>query len=171
MLGRDHVTPSPGVEIRWHAAARGELRHLFALAEDSPERLDGYLQRGRVLVAVEDRSIVGHLQLVECETSDEIELRSLAVAEDRQKHGIGRALVERAVKECRADGARTMLVATATADIGNLRFYQRMGFRMQRVERDAFTASSGYPDGITIDGIPLRDRVWLSRSLESGETA
>jgi hypothetical protein len=29
--------------------------------------------------------------------------------------------------------------ATAAADTGNLRFYQRQGFRMRSIERDAFT--------------------------------
>jgi hypothetical protein len=33
---------------------------------------------------------------------------------------------------------------------------------MLRIERDAFTMAEGYPHGLTIDGIPLRDRVWLS---------
>jgi hypothetical protein len=45
-----------------------------------------------------------------------------------------------------------------------LRFYQRLGFRLLRIEPDAFTPEAGYPD-IEIDGIPLRDRVWLSLSL------
>jgi YycE-like protein len=36
------------------------------------------------------------------------------------------------------------------------------GFRLLRVERDAFTPEAGYPAEIEIDGIPLRDRVWLS---------
>jgi hypothetical protein len=30
------------------------------------------------------------------------------------------------------------------------------------VERDAFTPQTGYPEPIDIDGIPLRDRVWLA---------
>ena len=58
------------------------------------------------------------------------------------------------------------MLATATADIGNLRFYQRCGFRMDRVVRDAFTPETGYPEPIEIDGIPLRDRVWLDLSIE-----
>jgi hypothetical protein len=58
-----------------------------------------------------------------------------------------------------------MLVATATADVGNLRFYQRVGFRLLSVERDAFTPQTGYPQPIVIDGIALRDRVWLAREL------
>jgi GNAT superfamily N-acetyltransferase len=162
-------TLTPGIEIGWHTGAREDLRHLFALAEDSPQRLDAYLHLGRVLVATLDGSIVGHLQIVESSTADEVELRSLAVVEERRRRGIGRALVERAVAECRADGAHTLVVATATADVANLRFYQLLGFRMLRVERDAFTTSGGYPAGLTIDGIPLRDRVWLTLALPPTE--
>jgi hypothetical protein len=62
-------------------------------------------------------------------------------------------------------GRRRLLVATAAADVGNLRFYQRVGFRMLRIERDAFGPGAGYAAGIVIDGIPLRDRVWLDRVL------
>ena len=65
----------------------------------------------------------------------------------------------------------TIQVATAAADIGNLRFYQRRGFRMRSVERDAFTAATGYPPGTFIDGIELRDRVWLDRAVQRGESA
>jgi hypothetical protein len=34
---------------------------------------------------------------------------------------------------------------------------------MRSVERDAFTSATGYPPGLLIDGIELRDRVWLDR--------
>jgi ribosomal protein S18 acetylase RimI-like enzyme len=151
------------VEIRWHTGPREELRELFALAEDSEQELTSYLPLGRVLVAVADGTIVGHLQLIDAEEG--LELKSLAVSETTQRRGIGRALVRRAIEAAREAGAATMLVSTATADTGNLRFYQREGFRFLRVERDAFTAAEGYPDGLTIDGIPLRDRIWLSQDL------
>jgi len=59
-----------------------------------------------------------------------------------------------------------MVVGTAAADIGNLRFYQRTGFRLLAIDRDAFTAATGYPDAIVIDGIPLLDRVWLALDLD-----
>jgi GNAT superfamily N-acetyltransferase len=153
------------VEIAWYAGERVQLRSLFALAEDSPQRLETSIDRGRVLVARDEAEIVGYLQLVESDSEGEVELLSMAVADDRQRKGIGRALVARAVRECRAEGIRTLLVATASADIGNLRFYQRLGFRMLRVKRDAFTPADGYPDGLLIDGIPLRDRVWLTLAL------
>lgn len=124
------------------------------------------MDQGRVLVATDDGQIVAHLQLVESDVEHEVELGSIAVIDQRQRQGIGRALIERAIAVCRAEGLHTLLVATASADIGNLRFYQRLGFRMLRIERDAFTTADGYPDGLTIDGIPLRDRVWLTLDLQ-----
>lgn len=156
----------PGLEIRWHSGDRAVLRRLFELADDSSQQLDRYVELGRVLVAVDEGLTVGYLQLVDGDAATgEVELRSLAVGEDRWRRGIGAALVERAVAECRAAGARTLLVGTAAADVGNLRFYQLLGFRMLRVERDAFTVRDGYPEGLEIDGIPLRDRVWLAIAL------
>jgi lactoylglutathione lyase len=154
-----------GVDVRWHAGDRTALRPLFALADDSPEQLDRYMSLGRLLVAHDERSIVGHLQLVEGKAPGELELQSMAVEERRQHRGIGRALLHHAIAIARAEGARTLLVATAAADTGNLRFYQRMGFRMSRIEPDAFTPAQGYADGLMADGIPLRDRVWLAMPL------
>ena len=92
------------------------------------------------------------------------EVKSLAVQEGHQQRGLGRALVERAIAVCRAEGRATLRVATATADTGALRFYQRLGFRLERIERDVFTAEAGYPE-LEIDGIPLRDQAWLSLRL------
>jgi ribosomal protein S18 acetylase RimI-like enzyme len=74
-------------------------------------------------------------------------------------------LVEEAIALARARDHSTVTVATASADIGNLRFYQRLGFRMRTIERDAFTPIVGYAAGLMIDGIPLRDRVWLDLQL------
>jgi hypothetical protein len=57
-------------------------------------------------------------------------------------------LVQAAVNLVMAGAVTTILVATAAADIGNLRFYQRQGFRMRSVERDAFTPATGYPGSV-----------------------
>jgi GNAT superfamily N-acetyltransferase len=153
------------VEISWHEGERERLRSLFALAEDSPQRVEASIGRGRILVAREGGETVGLLQLVETDRETESELLTLAVRESRQRRGIGSALVGRAIDECRREGVQTLLVATAAAETGNLRFYQLLGFRMLRIQRDAYTATDGYPDGLTIDGIPVRDRVWLSVQL------
>jgi GNAT superfamily N-acetyltransferase len=152
------------IEIDWHHGARSELRPLFELAEDSRAQLDQYLGLGRVLVAHRGADLVGHLQVVPTTRAGELELKNMAVVPEQQGTGVGRALVRAALARCGAEGGSTMLVASAAADIGNLRFYQRLGFRLLSVERDAFTPATGYPPSV-IDGIPLLDRVWLSQDL------
>jgi len=148
-----------------HEGHRAELRPLFELAEDSAQQLDEYLDRGDVLVATDGERIVGHLQLTDAATRGEAEIKNMAVAGSHRRRGIGRSLVAAAAERARAAGSRTLVVATATADIDNLRFYQRLGFRMRSIERDAFTPATGYPSGTTVDGIELRDRVWLDQPL------
>jgi GNAT superfamily N-acetyltransferase len=150
--------------IDWFDGPRDALAELFALADDSPAAVRSYRELGRVLVARDGAAIVGHLQLVGGETVDWAEIKSLAVREDRQGAGVGRMLVQRAAAVCREDGRATLLVATAAADTGVLRFYQLLGFRLLRVERDVFTPEAGYPE-LEIDGIRLRDQVWLSLDL------
>ena len=153
------------VRIELHTGPREELRALFALAEDSPALLDAYLPEGDVLVAIEGDRIVGHLQLLDGDEPARAEIRNMAVAATHRRRGIGRLLVETAVARVRARDGTLLEVATAAADVDNLRFYQRTGFRLRSVERDAFTTAAGYPAGIAIDGIELRDRVWLDLEL------
>lgn len=155
----------PTLEVGWHDGDRGPLRALFEEAEDSPEQLDAYLNDGRVLVARIRDEVVGHLQLVDTGQEGEAELKNMAVTATARGTGIGRELVDRAVAVSRAGGYARLIVATAAADVGNLRFYQRCGFRLSSIEPDAFGPDTGYADGITIDGIPLRDRVWFTHRL------
>jgi GNAT superfamily N-acetyltransferase len=143
-----------------HSRDRGPLRPLFELAEDSPTQLDAYLGEGTVLVAECDGDVVGHLQLVTAKPGV-LEIKNMAVRPSHQRRGVGAALVAAALDAARAERATVVRVATATADTGNLRFYQRLGFRMREIERDAFTEATGYWPGSEVDGIALRDRVWL----------
>jgi GNAT superfamily N-acetyltransferase len=153
------------MEIRRYDDDRDRLRPMFRLADDSEPAIDSYVHAGEVLVSVDGDQIVGHLQLIAGPDDGTAELKSMAVIEPRRGGGVGRALVEEAVRRSRARGLRRLLVSTAAASTGDLRFYQRVGFRMLRVERDAFVPETGYGVEILIEGIPLRDRVWLDRTL------
>jgi GNAT superfamily N-acetyltransferase len=159
---RDATT---AVRIAEHSGSRAELRRLFELAEDSSQALDEYIGRGRVLVALDGSAIVGHAQLTATARAAELEIKNMAVHPALRRRGIGRALIEAADSLARGEGRSRLVVATAAADTGNLRFYQRLGFRMRSVERDAFLKAAGYPPGLTIGDIELRDRVWLDRDF------
>jgi GNAT superfamily N-acetyltransferase/catechol 2,3-dioxygenase-like lactoylglutathione lyase family enzyme len=155
------------VRVEPYTGARSALRALFEEAEDSTAELNSYISAGQVLVAHAGDVVVGHLQLID-DNADTSEIKNMAVEAAYRGRGIGRRLIDAAIDAARARGHARLAVATAAADVGNLRFYQRVGFRMHRVERDAFTPNVGYPAGMMVDGIRLRDRVWLDLDL-SGE--
>ena len=155
------------VRIETYRGSRDSLRALFELAEDSAAELASYIGAGRVLVAISGGEVIGHLQLTGTGDPWQAEIKNMAVRETRQGQGVGRRLIQAAVTIAAAESVTTLLVATAAADIGNLRFYQRQGFRMRSIERDAFTSSTGYRPGLRIDGIELRDRVWLDRAVHA----
>ena len=153
------------ITIEEYAGSHREVEWSFRLAEDSDQQLTSYIDLGRVWVArAPDGEIVGHLQAVARDES-RWEVVNTAVAEHARGQGVGRALLDRAVNEARSAGVARVILAPATADIGNLRFYQRCGFRMTRVVPDAFGAYQGYPPGIEVDGIPMLDQVWFERAL------
>ena len=156
------------VRVERFTGRRTELRALFEEAEDSGQELDGYIDAGEVLVAVKGDAIVGHLQLIDA-VDGTSEIKSMAVEAAHRGRGIGRALIDAAIDLTRATGRSTLTVATAAADVGNLRFYQLAGFRMRSIERDVFTPVVGYPAGLLVEGIRLRDRVWLDLDLRPGE--
>jgi predicted N-acetyltransferase YhbS len=148
--------------IHRHDGPRGLLDALFRLADDSETQVAAYRDAGEVFVAKDAHAaVLGHIQLIATDEPGVLEIKSLAVDESAQGHGIGQALVGFVLDQARASGAHLVVVSTAAAGLSVLRFYQRAGFRMARIERDAFTPETGYPDGILIEGIPLRDRVWL----------
>jgi ribosomal protein S18 acetylase RimI-like enzyme len=153
------------VAIAEHTGSRAELRALFELAEDSPRQLDAYIDAGRLLVAVHQDETVGHLQLTETGRPAEVEIKNIAVASRYRRRGVGRALMAAATALARDEGRTNLVVATAAADTDNLRFYQRLGCRVRSIERDAFTTAAGYEPGLQVDGIELRDRIWLDLDL------
>jgi GNAT superfamily N-acetyltransferase/ketosteroid isomerase-like protein len=154
------------VEIARYDGSHRDLIDLFRLAEDSESALDRYIDLGTVWVARDESgTVVGHLQSVVRDDGLVREVVNTAVVETWRGRGVGRRLLDHAVAEARRNGARHVELATGAADAGNLRFYQRCGFRMSRVVRDAFVPATGYPEPIVIDGIPLRDQVWFELDL------
>lgn len=96
-------------------------------------------------------------------TLDVWEVTNTAVVESQRGRGAGRALLERAISEARAARVRRVILATGAADIGNLRFYQRCGFRMTRIVQDAFTSENGYPAGLEVRGSCGLYPAWFTR--------
>jgi ribosomal protein S18 acetylase RimI-like enzyme len=138
---------------------------LLRLADDSEAAVRGYYQRGD-LYALDDlsgRPLAMILAIPEPDGS--VELKAVAVDEDHHGAGIGTRLLTAVLARLAANGVRRVIVGTGNSGIGQLAFYQKAGFRLQRIERDYFNAARGNPDGIEENGIPLRDMVWMDREL------
>jgi GNAT superfamily N-acetyltransferase len=145
-------------------AARERWVALLELA-DEPVPLRRYLQQG-VLHGVEDEDRTPIAAVLAIDLADDVaELRAVAVAEPHQGRGLGTWIVTEVCDRLRAGGTRRVVVGTASSGIRQLGFYQRLGFRLSHVDCDFFTQERGYPADDHENGIPVRDMVWMDRSL------
>jgi lactoylglutathione lyase len=68
------------------------------------------------------------------------------------------------IRQAVSEGCNRLAVATAAADLEKIQFYRTLGFRIENIEPDIFTAARGYPEAER-NGIPVRDRVWLKMEI------
>lgn len=151
------VTVEPGT-------ARDAWIPLLELA-DEPEPLRQYLNEGVLYgIVSEETGKPLAAALVTGIDTHIVELRAVAVDEDEQGRGLGTWIVAEVCERLRR-AERRVVVGTASSGVRQLAFYQRLGFRLTHVERDFFTPERGYPVGLSENGIPTRDMVWMELGL------
>lgn len=146
-------------------AGREQLADLLLLADESPAQVAGYLHDGDLFVLDDGAGVALGTTLVLYANDATAELKSVAVRPDRQGQGVGKRMLVGVLAVLRARGVRRVLVATGTTSFAPLALYQKLGFRLFRIERDFFSPERGYPAELVENGIRLRDLVWLE--LES----
>ena len=135
---------------------------LLLLADPSEQKIRAYLSRSRCFVALNNGAVAGTC-VVQPGHAGAYEIMSIAVRPDSQKMGIGTALLKWVVECFRQAGATQLDVGTGTFGY-QLAFYQRQGFRVQRVDRDFFLRNYARP--IMEEGIQLLDMLRLSLRYE-----
>jgi ribosomal protein S18 acetylase RimI-like enzyme len=140
---------------------------LMRLADDSETEILGYMPTGRLfLLYFGDLSQLPIGQLLLWEHGEGVvEIKSLSISPAIQHIGMGTYFVEGVIALLKRNGTKRIHVSTSTADHDVIRFYQKNGFRFQRVERDAFTIEKGYPASLICGDIPIRDRIWMDLEL------
>jgi GNAT superfamily N-acetyltransferase len=101
---------------------------------------------------------------------DECELVTLD--SEIEGRGVGSALIEAVKQEAVRHGCRRLWLITTNDNLHALRFYQRRGFRLVAVHRDAIERSRDLKPAIPLvgaDGIPLRDEIELELPLLTPE--
>jgi ribosomal protein S18 acetylase RimI-like enzyme len=137
------------------------------LQADEPEPLRGYLQVGDVYVLRGgDGDVLGAtVVIIEADGPGTAELKNVAVAAERHKEGLGRRMLAEVLEDLRRRGIGRAIVGTSNAGIGEIAFYQKVGFRLWRIERDYFTPERGYDPKKLESGLVHRDMVWFDRDL------
>ncbi|GLZ08605.1 hypothetical protein Acsp03_60710 [Actinomadura sp. NBRC 104412] len=115
----------------------------------------------------EEGRLLGVLTYVPDETGRQCEILTLHTTE--QWHGTGTALIEAMERWAAEHGIDRLWLITTNDNVDAVRFYQRRGFRLAALHRDAVTESRArLKPEIPLTGeygIPIRDELELDRSL------
>ena len=140
---------------------REELVPLLLEADESEAVLRGYLYEGTLYRVLADGEPVGAVLLIP--EGDGLEIKNIALVEDRRGRGLGRAAIEAVAALARATGADRLLVGTADSSNGTIAFYRRVGFRDAGRLVGFF---DDYPEPVVEDGIVAHDMVRFEMKLD-----
>ncbi|MBO4887256.1 MAG: GNAT family N-acetyltransferase [Firmicutes bacterium] len=116
-------------------------------------------------IAGEDGEIVG---LITYRISgDEMEILSLDSL--KENRGIGSRLLGEAVEEARRVGCTRVMLITTNDNLHALRFYQKRGFDMVRIYRNAVDESRKIKPEIPLigdNGIPIKHEIEMEMKIE-----
>jgi GNAT superfamily N-acetyltransferase len=131
------------------------------------ERID--LTKADGIIAMENGDIIGLLTCIIRDRTCEItSLDSL-----KEGKGIGTALINQVIRLAGERGCRKLLVVTTNDNINAIRFYQKRGFDMARLYRNALAVSRKMKPEIPLtgeNGIPLSHEIEFELDLANEKT-
>lgn len=123
------------------------------------------MTRAEGFFAQENQEIIG---LITYAISGEV-MEILSLDSLRPNQGLGTALLERVVREAKERGCSQIVVITTNDNLHALGFYQRRGFDLARLFRNAMEVSRRLKPEIPLIGennIPLRHEIELELILK-----
>ena len=139
---------------------------LLLLADPSKDLVDTYLKQSDLFIARQDDETVGILVLFPL-TAQTVEIKNVAVKPEFQGQGIGRYLIENAVRVALLNKQKSICIGTANSSIGQLYLYQKLGFDITGIKKDFFT--DNYAEPIYEKGIQAKHMLVLTKRL-NGES-
>jgi ribosomal protein S18 acetylase RimI-like enzyme len=137
---------------------------LLLLADETIEAIHKYLFDSEVYIAKlpDIEELVGVFCLYKVNKAT-VELKNIAVVEDRQDNGIGSFLIDKAITIAKEEGYKEIIVGTADCGTRQIRFYERNGFVKYDVRKNFFMDNYSAP--IYENGVQLKDMIMLRKSL------
>lgn len=137
---------------------------LLLLSDDTIEAIDKNLDGGELFVAkIEDRVEAAFiLKVIETDT---IEIKNIAVSENKQGKGIGTVLLDFIISKSIDENLKKLIVGTCDLCFKEIEFYKKSGFEITGVRTNFFI--DNYEKPIYENGRQIKDMVMLSIDLLS----
>lgn len=135
---------------------------LLLMADPSRKHIVKCLAEGSCYVLSDNSNIIGSC-IIKALSSDVLEITNIAVIESKQGQGLGKFIIDKICRQAEQQGYKSIRVATGNSSIGQLAFYQKVGFRITGVELDYFI--NNYEEVIYEYGILCRDLIKLVKKL------
>lgn len=135
---------------------------LLLLADPSEELVRGYANPQNTVGATLEGEPIGVYVLVD--KGDQLmELKNIAVRADWQGKGLGKILIGHALERAGDHGALRMEVGTGNSSLDQIAFYEKAGFKRDRVDEGFFLRN--YAEPIFENGIQCTDMIYLIREF------
>lgn len=147
------------MEIREFAGDRRLLMELLLLADEQPQMVERYMNKGRMFV-LDDDGIKA-----ECLVTDEgdgvLEIKNIAVLPHFQRKSYGKAMIDFLIRTFSTTYS-VLQVGTGDSPL-TVPFYEKCGFKRHHIIKDFFINNYDHP--IIEAGVQLRDMVYLRREM------
>lgn len=137
---------------------------LVLLADPSKNMIDEYLKKSDVFTVTKNDQIIGIIVLLPL-TSENVEIKNVAVKPEYQRQGVGRFLIENIVQVATNNKQKSICIGTANSSVGQLYLYQKLGFEITGIKMDYFT--DNYSEPIYENGIQAKHMLVLTRHLNA----
>ncbi|MDP4550121.1 GNAT family N-acetyltransferase [Alkalihalobacillus macyae] len=91
-----------------------------------------------------------------------VELKNIALKPEFRGRGLGKFVITEVFNRYKRKEINKIIVGTANSSIGNLVFYQKVGFRMSEIKKDFFKE---YPEPIYENGLRALDMVMFEKDV------
>ena len=149
------------IEVRLVPQNHKQLLNILLLADPDPKQVAKYIDDSDIFTITVGQQILGVLAV---QTIDEraIELKNVAVLPVYRQRGLASYAISNLFERYHQLGYSQMRVGTANSSIDNLRFYQKLGFRLNNIVPNYF---ADYDQPIFENEIKALDLVILTRPI------
>ncbi|MFF2874700.1 GNAT family N-acetyltransferase [Gottfriedia sp. NPDC057991] len=136
--------------------------NLLLLADPSKEMIDKYIQKSNIYEVLDQNLLVGVLVLME-NSSEEVEIKNIAIDPTFQGQGFGKNLIHYGMNESKKLGYSKISICTGNSSTHQLALYKNCGFQISTVFYNFFI--DNYDEEIWENGIQCKDLIKLEQNL------